>query len=111
MSHKGPFTSVNSEAKLGYFMSLDTFPVCINELKSLNDPKFINLIEILKAAIEIQESRSRMDNRSTHREIFPAFRLINFSSKPQPPRDPASNSRLIIFNFTQKDSHTEQQKK
>src|SRR5205807_813655 len=49
-SRKVPFTSINSEARLGYFVSQDTFPVSIFELKWLNrdDPKATAMIEMLK---------------------------------------------------------------
>ena len=54
---KRPYTSINSEARFGYFMCQDTFPVCVNEMKALNgqDPKAIIMIEMLKSAIETQE--------------------------------------------------------
>jgi hypothetical protein len=112
-SRKRPFTSINSEARLGYFMCQDTFPVCVNEMKALNgqDPKAIIMIEMLKSAIETQESRSVMNNTLTHGTIYPAFRQANFSSNAPPPRDVALRARLIIKNFTQKDSHNAEQKK
>jgi hypothetical protein len=113
MSRKRPFTSINSEARFGYFMCQDTFPSCVNEMKALNgqDPKAIIMIEMLKSAIETQESRSVMDNTSTYGKIYPSLRHVNFSSNAPPPRDVAFRARLIIKNFTQKDSHDEEQKK
>ena len=112
-SRKRPYTSINSEARFGYFMCQDTFPVCVNEMKALNgqDPKAIIMIEMLKSAIETQESRSVMNNTLTHGTIYPAFRQVNFSSNAPPPRDVALRARFIIKNFTQKDSHNEEQKK
>ena len=112
-SRKRPYTSINSEARFGYFMCQDTFPVCVNEMKALNgqDPKAIIMIEMLKSAIETQEARSVMNNTLTHGTIYPAFRQINFSSNAPPPRDVALRARFIIKNFTQKDSHSEEQKK
>lgn len=96
-----------------YFMCQDTFPVCVNEMKALNgqDPKAVIMIEMLKSAIETQESRSVMNNTATHGTIYPAFRQVNFSSNAPPPRDMAFRARLIVKNFTQKDSHTKEQKK
>jgi hypothetical protein len=113
MSRKRPFTSINSEARFGYFMCQDTFPACVNEMKALNgqDPKAIIMIEMLKSVIETQESRSVMDNTSTYGKIYPSLRHVNFSSNAPPPRDVALRARLIIKNFTQKDSHDEEQKK
>jgi hypothetical protein len=113
MSRKRPFTSINSEARFGYFMCQDTLPACVNEMKALNgqDPKAIIMIEMLKSAIETQESRSVMDNTSTYGKIYPSLRHVNFSSNAPPPRDVAFRARLIIKNFTQKDSHNEEQKK
>lgn len=112
-SRKRPYTSINSEARFGYFMCQDTFPVCINEMKALNgqDPKAIIMIEMLKSAIETQEARSVMNNTLTHGTIYPAFRQVNFSSNAPPPRDVALRARFIIKNFTQKDSHNEEQKR
>jgi Bifunctional DNA primase/polymerase, N-terminal len=112
-SRKRPYTSINSEARFGYFMCQDTFPVCVNEMKALNgqDPKAIIMIEMLKSAIETQEARSVMNNTLTHGTIYPAFRQVNFSSNAPPPRDVALRARFIIKNFTQKDSHNENQKK
>jgi hypothetical protein len=113
ISRKRPFTSINSEARFGYFMCQDTLPACVNEMKALNgqDPKAIIMIEMLKSAIETQESRSVMDNTSTYGKVYPSLRHVNFSSNAPPPRDVALRARLIIKNFTQKDSHTEVQKK
>jgi hypothetical protein len=112
-SRKRPYTSINSEARFGYFMCQDTFPVCVNEMKALNgqDPKAIIMIEMLKSAIETQESRSVMNNTLTHGTVYPAFRQVNFSSNAPPPRDVALKARFIIKNFTQKDSHNDEQKK
>ena len=112
-SRKRPYTSINSEARFGYFMCQDTFPVCVNEMKALNgqDPKAIIMIEMLKSAIETQEARSVMNNTLTHGTIYPAFRQVNFSSNAPPPRDVALRARFIIKNFTPNDSHTEEQKK
>ena len=83
-------------------MCQDTFPVCVNEMKALNgqDPKAIIMIEMLKSAIETQESRSVMNNTLTHGTIYPAFRQVNFSSNAPPPRDVALRARFIIKNFT-----------
>jgi hypothetical protein len=38
---KAPFTSINTEARLGYFVSIGKFPASVHELKSLykDDPK------------------------------------------------------------------------
>ena len=112
-SRKRPYTSINSEARFGYFMCQDTFPVCVNEMKALNgqDPKAIIMIEMLKSAIETQEARSVMNNTLTHGTVYPAFRQVNFSSNAPPPRDVALRARFIIKNFTPNDSHTEEQKK
>jgi hypothetical protein len=112
-SRKRPYTSINSEARFGYFMCQDTFPVCVNEMKALNgqDPKAIIMIEMLKSAIETQEARSVMNNTLTHGTIYPAFRQVNFSSNAPPPKDIALRARFIIKNFTPRDSHSEEQKK
>jgi hypothetical protein len=112
-SRKRPYTSINSEARFGYFMCQDTFPVCVNEMKALNgqDPKAVIMIQMLKSAIETQESRSVMNNTSTYGTVYPAFRQVNFSSNAPPPRDLALRARFIIKNFTQRDSHNEEQKK
>jgi hypothetical protein len=112
-SRKRPYTSINSEARFGYFMCQDTFPVFVNEMKALNgqDPRAIVMIEMLKSAIETQEARSVMNHTLTHGTIYPAFRHVNFSSNAPPPRDVALRARFIIKNFTQKDSHNEAQKK
>jgi hypothetical protein len=113
VSRKRPFTSINSEARFGYFMCQDTFPSCVNEMRALNgqDPKAIIMIEMLKSAIETQESRSVMNNTLTRGTVYPSLRHVNFSSNAPPPRDVALRARLIIKNFTQKDSHNEEQKK
>ena len=112
-SRKRPYTSINTEARFGYFMCQDTFPICVNEMKALNgqDPRAIIMIEMLKSAIETQEARSVMNNTLTHGTIYPAFRQVNFSSNAPPPRDVALRARFIIKNFTQKDSHNEKEKK
>lgn len=110
---KKPFTSINSEARFGYFMYQDTLPASVHEMKSLNgqDPKAAIMIEMFKSAIETQESRSIMNKTLTHDTVFPALRQVNFSSNAPPPRDVAFRTRLIIKNFTPNDSHTEEQKK
>lgn len=112
-SRKVPFTSINSEARLGYFVSQDTFSVSVFELKSLNrdDPKATAMIEMLKLVIETQEARATMSVQSTPKAKFAAFRQLNFSSNAKPPIDPAFNTRIIKLNFTQKDRHTEEEKK
>jgi hypothetical protein len=93
-SRKKPFTSINSEARFGYLMCQDTFPVCVNEMKALNgqDPKATIIIEMLKSAIETRESRSIMNKTLTHETIFPALRQVNFSSNAPPPRDAPNDS-------------------
>jgi hypothetical protein len=112
-SRKKPFTSINTEARFGYFMCQDSLPVCVNEMKALNgqDPKSVILIEMLKSAIETRESRSIMNKTLTQETVFPALRQVNFSSNAPPPRDVAFRARLIIKNFTPNDSHTREQKK
>ena len=112
-SRKRPYTSINSEARFGYFMCQDTFPVYVNEMKALNgqDPKAITMIEMLKSAIETQESRSVMHNSGMYGTRYPAFHQVNFPSNAPPPKDMAFKARLIIKNFTQKDSHTEEEKR
>jgi|SRR6476660_7426995 hypothetical protein len=79
---KVPYTSINTEARLGYFVSIDTFPALVYELKSLNkdDPKATIMIEMLKAVIETKEPRGTMNKQSTIKTRCPAFRQINFSS-------------------------------
>ena len=52
-----------------------------------------------------------MDNTSTYGKVYPSLRHANFSSNAPPPRDVALRARLIIKNFTQKDSHNDEQKK
>jgi hypothetical protein len=111
---KVPFTSINSEARLGYFVSQDTFPASVYELKTLNkkdDPKAMIMIEMLKAVIETKEARGTMNKQSTIKTKCPAFRQINFSSNPRPPNDGALSSRIVNQVFTDKDKHTEQEKK
>jgi hypothetical protein len=112
-SRKRPYTSINTEARFGYFMCQDIFPACVNEMKALNgqDPKSITLVEMLKSAIETQESRSIMNKTLTNETIFPALRQVNFSSNAPPPKDAAFRARLIIKNFTPNDSHSIEQKK
>jgi hypothetical protein len=113
-SRKKPFASVNTEARLGHFVSIDTMPAHIFELKGLNskkDPKISTLLDMFKSIIETQEARSTMNNQSNQSTIYPSLRHLAFSSNPPPPNDIAFRSRLIMKNFTHDDVHTEEQKR
>ena len=79
-------------------------------LNNPNDQQAVKMLEMFKNAIETQEARSIMDKTSRDETVYPAYRHLNFSSNPPPPNDLAFRSRLLIKKFTQKDSHTPQQK-
>jgi hypothetical protein len=101
------FGSISSEARFGNVVSRDTYPRVINEVGSLSDPHYSNLLEIIKNAIENLNARGRIENYRNYINI-PALSPFILSSNHNPPEcDTGLKRRMIMIHFDKNDSHQE----
>lgn len=112
-TRKKPYTSVNTEARLGRFVSRDTFPCDVRELKGLStvNPKSADMVEMFKNCIETREARGTVDRSNLEDQIWLALRYISFTSNAPPPKDPGFRAKIIGRVFTQKDRHSAEEKR
>ena len=108
--YKIPFSSADSEAKLGFVLSQSTYPVTINEVSALADERHKKMLEMIKNSIETTVSRSKHIHKITYVDI-PALCACVLTSNSQPPKDPGYLSRVIPFAFTKQDRHTDEERK
>ncbi|QXJ36588.1 bifunctional DNA primase/polymerase [Saccharolobus shibatae] len=96
-SHEKGLGEVDSEAKLGAFLSTDTFPHIINESSTLFDKPSLN--EVIKDSIEGLTARQRFENKVILKE-FPAYAWVVLTANNFNITDPAlSQKRLYIIHY------------
>ena len=88
---------VNTEAKLGAKLALDTFPKVVNEAMSLFDIQ--SLVEIIKGSVEGLVARQRFESKSIIRE-YPALSALILTAQHMRITDPAlTQKRLVILRY------------
>jgi hypothetical protein len=94
-----PGAAVNTQPRLGYWISRGTFPICIREPGGMFEDK--NMLDMIKSAIEGLTARGRYTDRG-HRayEMFPALAALCFTSNTYIPRDASlPGKRLYILSY------------
>jgi predicted RNA-binding Zn-ribbon protein involved in translation (DUF1610 family) len=94
-----PGAAVNTQPRLGYWISRGTFPICIREPGSIFEDK--NMLDMIKSAIEGLTARGRYTGHG-HRayETFPALAALCFTSNTYIPRDASlPGKRLYILSY------------
>ena len=76
------FSSVDSEAKLGYVLSQTTYPITINEVGALSDEKHKKMLEMVKNSIETRIARSKHIHKTTYTDV-PALCACVLTSNPR----------------------------
>ena len=93
--------------------------ICFVEMKQgldilchkMHFQKIYDMVETFKNCIETREARATIERFGSDDRIWPALSYISFSSNAPPPKNPGFRAKVITKVFTQKDSHTEEQKK
>jgi len=105
--YKLHFSRINSEARLGNAISKSTFPILVNEVDLTNE-KNRWLVDALKSVVEDWIARTKYTANRTSTEDIPSLTCLIFTSNPPPPtHDSAYMRRSITRNFTQGESHKE----
>ena len=99
------FASINSEARFGKVVSRDTYPRVINEVKSLSDPRYSNILEVMKNAVENSNARGRIENYRNYVNIPALSPLFLTANYPPPENDTGFKRRLKSLHFDKNDSH------
>jgi hypothetical protein len=99
-----PFTTVNTEARLGKKLSQSTLPTTINECDALNDDKNKNIQEMIKNCIETKVSRGKYETRTVYVDE-PALSLSILTSNSSLPSELGFRSRIIYIVYTKDDKY------
>lgn len=99
------FASINSEARFGKVVSRDTYPRVINEVRSLSDPRYSNILEVMKNAVENSIARGRIENYRNYVNIPALSPLFLTGNYPPPENDTGFKRRLKSIHFDKNDSH------
>jgi hypothetical protein len=77
-NHKKGFSAIDTKAKMGFVIeSAGTFPMLINEMPDLNDPKYRDLVESMKNGVQDKNFRDRVEGSKLNRlRTFPALCLL-----------------------------------
>jgi hypothetical protein len=102
--HKKGFTSVDTTPKMGFAIMHSTFPMLVNEVPDLNDPKKGDWVEAIKNAVYDETFRNRVEgSRFDHYRPFPAYRAFYFTGNPFPPDNPAFQRRMFPTYYSHDD--------
>jgi hypothetical protein len=99
-----PFTSVNTEARLGKKLSQSTLPLTINEIDALNYEWTKNMLEMIKNCIETRISRGKYASRTIYVDE-PALSACILTSNSAFHSDPGFRSRIIYIVYTKDDKY------
>jgi hypothetical protein len=92
-----PGAAVNTQPRLGYWISRGTFPICIREPGGIFEDQ--NMLDMIKSAIEGLTARGRHVGHRTYERI-PALATLCFTSNTYIPRDPSlPGKRLYILTY------------
>jgi hypothetical protein len=84
---------VNTEARMGYVLSRDTFPKLINESSTIFT--YPNIVEMIKHSVEGFMARQRYESKTIVRE-FPALSPLVFTANLYRIKDPALVPKRIV---------------
>ncbi len=104
-SHTISFNAANTEPRLGRALSQSTFPININEVHKLSDPKSENLVNMIKNAVDEKNSRGRFGIRNRNFEDIMALAAAILTGNGLPPRDPAYRSKVRTIILTIEDMY------
>ena len=96
-----PGAAVNTQARLGYWISRGTFPICIREPGGIFEDQ--NMLHMIRSAIEGLMARGRQTGHRTYERI-PALATLCFTSNAYLPRDPSLlGKRLyaLIYGYSE----------
>jgi len=92
-----PGAAVNTQPRLGYWISRGTFPICIREPGGIFEDQ--NMLDMIKSAVEGLMARGRHVSHRTY-EWIPALAALCFTSNTYIPRDPSlPGKRLYILTY------------
>ncbi len=103
--HTISFNTANTEARLGRALSQSTFPININEVHKLSDPKNENLVNMIKNAVDEKNSRGRYGIKNRNFEDIMALAAAILTGNGLPPRDPAYRSKVRTIILTIEDMY------
>ena len=99
-----PFTTANTEARLGRKLGQCTLPITFNECDALNDDKNRNILEMIKNCIETRVSRGKYETRTIYVEE-PSLSPCILTSNSSFPSELGFRSRIIYVVYTKDDKH------
>jgi hypothetical protein len=92
-----PGAAVNTQPRLGYWISRGTFPICIREPGGIFEDQ--NMLDMIKSTVEGLTARGRHVGHRTYERI-PALAALCFTSNTYIPRDPSlPGKRLYILSY------------
>jgi hypothetical protein len=92
-----PGAAVNTQARLGYWISRGTFPICVREPGGIFEDQ--NMLDMIKSAVEGLMARGKHVGHRTYERI-PALAALCFTSNTYIPRDPSlPGKRLYILSY------------
>lgn len=97
--HNKGFTSVDTIPRMGYAIMHGTFPMLINEVPDLNDPRQRDLVEAIKNAVYNETFRSKVEgvgggSKKDYRP-YPALCAFYLTGNQFPPDDTAFQRRIF----------------
>ena len=108
--HNRVFPNVNNTARMGYVLSESTFPIIINEVPDLNDPKLRDkheeMIEAIKGTMYSKTFRSKIEgsNKNRYRD-FLGLGTFYFTSNHLPLDDEAFQRRISPTYYSYNEGH------
>lgn len=105
-----PFTTVDTEARLGNKIGLCTLPMTFHECDGLNDEKNRKILEMMKNCMETRVSRGKYETRTTYVDE-PALAPCILTSNPPFPAELGFRSRIIYIVYTKDDKYWDEMQK
>ena len=99
-----PFTTANTEARLGKKLGQCTLPITLNECDALNDDKNRNMLEMMKNCIETRISRGKYETRTIYIDE-PALSPCILTSNSPFSSELGFRSRIIYVVYTKDDKN------
>jgi len=96
-----PGAAVNTQPKLGYWISRGTFPICIKEPGGIFEDQ--NMLDMIKSAVEGLMARGRHVSHRTYERI-PALAALCFTSNTYIPRDPSLPGKrlyMLVYGYSE----------
>ena len=99
-----PYTTANTEARLGKKLGQCTLPITLNECDALNDDKNRNMLEMMKNCIETRISRGKYETRTIYIDE-PALSPCILTSNSPFSSELGFRSRIIYVVYTKDDKY------